>query len=268
MSLSSKISSKIKSNISKISSHKYKNIIIITLILAIIVILYLIITTFFLDKKPNNANRKEPFESLIINNNTYSVFNPPENKRRVSTHWDLNINKPGKTDCSIAKNTPNGYPKQGFYDDNEKATCWPGYDHISSMLDTKQGWTAVNTSQLDTAKKNNVLQTTEWLQMDLDSVISVVGIVTQGRGLGINNTGSGNQMVLSYTVQYSNDNKTWIPVDNNNVFFGNTVALSSANPNDKRGIPFSKPISAQYIRIFPQSYNGDITMRAGVLVHS
>ena len=69
MSLSSKISTNIKSNISKLSSHKYKNILLIILIIVIIVILYLIITTFVL-KNTKNEIKKEGFDALTINNNS------------------------------------------------------------------------------------------------------------------------------------------------------------------------------------------------------
>jgi hypothetical protein len=255
MSLSSKISSSISSKISKLSSHKYKNIILIILILAILVILYLIISTFFLDNTTNNANRKEPFDSITVNSTVYSIFNPLEKDRQVSSHWDLNKNPSIKKDCTVANNPPKGYPTKGFYSNDEKAICWPGYDHLSSMLDTPQGWSAVNNSTID-----NNLKDKEWVQMDLGSVMKVLGVVTQGRGLG-STTNNFGQCVTSYTVKYSNDGNNWINVDNNKSFPGNPTAGDTKKPN-----LFQQEISTQYIRIYPQTYTNHISMRVAVLV--
>ena len=266
MTKNSKINSKINSNISKLSFRKSKNIIIISLIIIIIVIVYLIITTFVLD------NRKDPFDALNINNTYYSIINPPEDKRRVSSHWDLNINpspnaNPPKTNCSIAKNPPIGSPEKGYYDSNNPPRCWPGYDHISSMLDTLQGWSAFDNSAID----NNSVDK-EWLQMDLDSIMTVSGVVTQGRGPGIGrnlyDNSFTNQSVIKYTVKYSSNGKDWNDVDNGNMFDGNTnkVYNSYINQNDKIGSMFNKAISARYIRIYPQKYITHTSMRAAVLV--
>lgn len=55
----------------------------------------------------------------------------------------------------------------------------------------------------------------EWFQMDLGTVAHVAGVVTQGRQ-------DSWQWVTSYTVQASNDLKTWIAVDGGKTFTANT----------------------------------------------
>ena len=276
--IKSKISSKINSKISKLSSHKYKNIILIILIIAIIIILYLIITTFFTNKKSNHAIMKESFESLTINSKTYNIINPPEYMRQVSSHWDLNSEKcrtktyngvPGgipKLEDYLGPGKPpfSGYPKKGYYDNQkpESLPCHPGFDCISSMLDTAEGWHAFNNDSLD-PKKNTNKELREWLQMDLGKVMNVAGVVTQARGPGLNGLGGYGQLVTAYRVKYSNDAITWTPVDNNDFsFLGNS---SKDNIKKKIGREFLKPISARYIRIYPEAFEGHISMRAGLL---
>ena len=207
---------------------------------------------------------KEKFESVNINNKTYYILNPPESSRRVSDHHD-------QTNTSI----PSNYPPNGYYDQINIPKAFPGiYDHISSMLDTLQGWSAKNNDNINLGLK--------WLQMDLGSPMVVNGVVTQGRGPGLGqklnalNNPFVNQSVTSYQVSYSNDATTWEPVDkdangNGAVFQGNTPAVynSSANQNTKISNVFANPVTARYIRIIPKSYklpDGYTTMRAGVLI--
>ena len=278
-------SSKINSNISTLSSRRSKNVIIISLMIIIIVIVYLIITTFYVD------NRRDPFDSLNVNNTYYSILNPPEKDRRVSSHWDLNnpicrTNTYDGVRGAIPKDylSPDkppftGYPEKGYYDDQTPASlkCYPSYDCISSMLDTAEGWHAfVN----DSIRNNSPYK--EWLQLDLGSVMTVSGVVTQSRGLGLPRSGNySNQMVSKYTVKYSIDippnpitptwyPSTWIPVDNNNIFNGNILDNiknnTNSNPNKKEKNVFNTPVSARYIRIYPQEYFNHISMRAGLLI--
>ena len=97
--------------------------------------------------------------------------------------------------------------------------------------------------------------------MDLESVKKVVGVVTQGRGSGLNNNLG--QFVSSYKVQYSNDKNTWNIVNNinNNIFEGN----NSASDTKKSNI-FLNPITARYIRIYPQTFTNHISMRVALLI--
>ena len=218
MSLSSKISTNIKSNISKLSSHKYKNIFLIILIIVIIVILYLIITTFVL-KNTKNEIKKEGFDALTIKNNSYTIINPPDSSRKVSSMWDSNHNK--------------------------------------SMLDSPQAWSV--------GRSENKKEGGSWLQMDLGSVMNVLGVVTQGR-LGYKQT------VVSYKVKYfnkadlspPNDDKEWMDIDNNRTFSGN----NSSDRLKKIGNLFVNPIKTQYIRIYPIEFVNHISMRAAVLTQA
>jgi len=284
MTKSSKISSKINSNISKLSSHKYKDVIIIILIIVIIVILYLIISTCVLDK---NTNGKDPFDALSIDNTYYSILNPPESSRRVSSHFDLqNAACRTKSYNGVLGSIPSdylspdkppftGYPEKGYYDNQNPETlkCIPGYDCISSMLDTPEGWHAFNNESILNKSVNK-----EWLQMDLGSIMTVSGVITQARGLGFKNNQNFSQIVTKYTVQCSSDTppsepppekwypSKWTKVDKDNVFDGNIAADSIKNPNKKVGKLFAQPIQARFIRIYPQAYTGHISMRAAVLI--
>lgn len=243
--LSSKINSKINSNISKFSSYKYKNVIITTLIIILIFILYLIISIFFVD------NKKDPFDALNINNTYYSILNPPENMRQVSTHYDTT-----HPNCKIIPGVfPRGKPEKGYYEDNKNNCYGPAGDHLSSMLDTPQGWSAPNNTAID----NNLEK--EWVEMNLGSVMSVAGVVTQSRGNGLPGAGNAsNQMVSEYQVQWSTDKNKWENVDNSKKFTGNTVS------NKKVGNVFSIPVLAQYIRILPTKYISWTSLRAAVLI--
>ena len=71
--------------------------------------------------------------------------------------------------------------------------------------------------------------------------------------------------VTSYTVIYSTDYIDWFPVDDNNIFTGNTTKTSATYTDDKIGNLFVTPVLAQYIRIIPESFNGWIAMRAALL---
>lgn len=196
-----------------------------------------------------NSNNSK---SIQVNNTTYTISNPPESNRRVSDHHDQN-------NTSITN-----YPPNGYYD-TTSPTISSGVDHLSSMLDTLQGWSA----------KNNDNLTSKWLQIDLGSTVTVAGIVTQGRGPGLGRelhdpSVFGSQSVTSYSVIYSLNNMDWSRVDNGSTFKGNTpenpvVYSIGAQNNTKIGNFFANPVSMRYIRIIPHAYVGYTTMRVGLL---
>ena len=201
---------------------------------------------------------KEKFETLSVSNTTYYIFNPPESSRRVSDNYDQ------------LKDSQD--PINGYYDKDNHPPGYPNnlLDSISSMLDTLQGWTA----------KNNENINNKWLQIDLGSLINVVGIVTQGRGPGIKkklndlNT-FGGESVTSYKVIYTDKNTPtdWKLVDNGKVFIGNTnenppVYTNALQNNKKIGNVFTEQIQARYIRIIPVSSYKFVSMRAGILVET
>ncbi|XP_020891874.2 EGF-like repeat and discoidin I-like domain-containing protein 3 [Exaiptasia diaphana] len=88
----------------------------------------------------------------------------------------------------------------------------------------------------------------EWLQVDLGKKTRVQGVATQGRY-------KDNQWVKSYTLQYSNNGKTFKKYQGGKVFKGNsdwhTVVKHNLNP----------PIYARYIRVVVKTWYGWVSMR-------
>ena len=70
-----------------------------------------------------------------------------------------------------------------------------------------------------------------------------------------------NHYVKSYKVQVSTDNSVWYNVDSGKVFTANT-----ADNNVKVENKFEFPVSARYVRIVVQTWNGHLSMRAAVLL--
>ena len=88
----------------------------------------------------------------------------------------------------------------------------------------------------------------DWFQVDLGKVTKVQGVATQGRY-------DGNQWVKSYTLQYSNNGKSFKNYQGGKVFKGNkdrhTVVKHNLNP----------PIAARYIRVVEKTSYGWPCMR-------
>ena len=111
-----------------------------------------------------------------------------------------------------------------------------GIGHARSMLDSSQAWSALE----NTAG--------QWMRLDAGSALLVYGVRVQGR----DNHG---QRVTAFTVQHGTDDSTWSDVDGGAAFTdasGNLDAL------------FATPVMAQYIRITVVSWQGHISMRAGL----
>ena len=92
----------------------------------------------------------------------------------------------------------------------------------------------------------------DWMMIDLGSTTTIRGVVTQGRG-------DVAHWVKEYTVQVSTDNATFTDVDGGATFTGNTDHLSRVANT------FAATVQARYVKIFPQTWQGRIAMRAGVL---
>jgi len=116
----------------------------------------------------------------------------------------------------------------------------PGHGHAQSMLDSPQAWTA--------ARK----YVGEWMQIDLGAVYSVVGVIVQGRSEGVE------EWVSRLRVEYGSNSIR--PDGIVGEFQGNTDA------NSRVEVSFNTPISSRYIRLSPLEWEGQISMRAGVMV--
>lgn len=109
----------------------------------------------------------------------------------------------------------------------------------NSMIDSSGGWCS---------GANNVGQ---WIQLDNGKLGSISGVITQGRK-------DAPQWVSSYKVKYKDESGSWWDIDGK-IFPGNT------DRNTKVTTTFSKPVRARYIRIYPQEWNGHISMRADII---
>ena len=114
---------------------------------------------------------------------------------------------------------------------------------IESMLDS-----GVSTKSW----RSKTATANQWVQIDLGAVKSVLGVVTQGHL-------QSNYWVKSYTVSTSTAGDTWLPVNNAGHFNGNTDKGSRVRNN------FAL-VAARYVRIYAQTWQTIIVMRAGVVV--
>ncbi|XP_071850679.1 uncharacterized protein [Apostichopus japonicus] len=95
----------------------------------------------------------------------------------------------------------------------------------------------------------------QWFQVDMEEVTVFGGVVTQG-------SADEPYWVETYKVAYSNDSSTWTYIKDEDgsdrVFTGNS------NQNSRQWRAFDD-VYARYIRILPQSWNGEIALRVEVL---
>ena len=118
-----------------------------------------------------------------------------------------------------------------------------GTGHGRGRLDSEQAWSA----------KNNVIG--EWYQINYDRVAMISGISIQTRNTGIHDK----QRVESFKVKAKGMSGTWEDVDGGKIYTGNT---SGTQVN----VFFDTPVEARYIRIYPQTWNSHMSLRAGIYV--
>ncbi|XP_035673293.1 uncharacterized protein LOC118413830 [Branchiostoma floridae] len=104
---------------------------------------------------------------------------------------------------------------------------------------------------------NGPLNTNQWLQVDVGAETTVAGVITQGR------PGSSNQWVTSYKLRFSRDGVTWSTyldkLGRERVFPGN-----SDQDTEVRHL-LDLPVTARYVRFWPQTWNSHLSMRVEVL---
>ena len=105
-----------------------------------------------------------------------------------------------------------------------------------SMIDSAGGW----------CSQHNTVG--HWIQLDNGKIGSISGVITQGRK-------DADQWVKSFKVKYKDESGSWWDIDGK-TFPGNS------DRNTKVTTTFSKPVRARYIRIYPQTWNGHMSMRA------
>ncbi|XP_070618121.1 lactadherin isoform X1 [Erythrolamprus reginae] len=127
-----------------------------------------------------------------------------------------------------------------------KMTWHPHYARLDNT-GKSNAWTALT-------KKEG-----EWLQVDLQKLKKVTGIITQGaRDFGHI------QYVAAYKVAYSNDGKTWTFYQDNKT---NKIKIFQGNHdnNSHKKNMFDPPFFARFIRVFPEAWHNRITLRMELL---
>tara|TARA_R110001599_G_scaffold254277_1_gene454497 strand:- start:20 stop:1126 length:1107 start_codon:yes stop_codon:yes gene_type:complete len=109
----------------------------------------------------------------------------------------------------------------------------------NSMIDSPGGWCATGNAM------------GSWIQLDNGKIGSISGVITQGRK-------NADQWVKSFKVKYKDESGSWWDVDGK-TFPGNT------NRNSKVTTTFSKPVRTRYIRIYPQTFHGHVSMRVDMI---
>lgn len=107
-------------------------------------------------------------------------------------------------------------------------------------LDSEQSWSGKNTVG-------------EWYQIDNIRVAIISGIAIKGRK-------DYSQWVKTFKVKVKGVSGTWVDVDDGKEFTGNTDRDTQVN------VFFDTPVEARYIRIYPQTWNGHMSMRADIYV--
>jgi len=125
-----------------------------------------------------------------------------------------------------------------------------GTGHARSMLYSPQSWTPQSTIK------------GEYMTIDLEENKIVIGIITQGRQ-------NKKQYVKTYKVSTSIDgiNYNFITQTGTSTIklYGKTFVGNTDQSTEKLN-EFNTPIQARYIRYYPETWYGSMSMRAGVIV--
>ena len=128
------------------------------------------------------------------------------------------------------------------------ATCWTGC--VGGNHESWRGRLFNNgPGVLCWASGDNIIGS-NYLQFDLGSILPINGVATQGRG-------DFSQFVQTYTVEYSSDGTNWLSVPG--TFTGNS------DQNTVVSNLFAQAVKGRYVRIFPQSFSGHMSMRAEII---
>jgi hypothetical protein len=100
----------------------------------------------------------------------------------------------------------------------------------------------------------------QWYQMDNGKIAEIVGVAIKGRQSGADQSW-GPQFVKTFKVKYY-DAGTWKDVDGGAIFTGNTDHTTQVEAK------FATPVKTRYIRIYPETYNKHMSLRAGLITNS
>jgi len=68
------------------------------------------------------------------------------------------------------------------------------------------------------------------------------------------------QWVKTFKVQYKGTSETWVDVDGGKIYTGNT------DKDTRVDVIFDTPVEGRYVRIYPQTWNSHMSMRADIIV--
>jgi len=128
----------------------------------------------------------------------------------------------------------------------------PGSNYNRSMLDSSQSW------------HPDISNNAQYMTIDLDTIKTVIGGITQGRA-------NYDQWVTSYKVSVSTDNITYLYITTTGTTTDASLAQTftgNTDRNTKVENLFNSPIQARYVRYHPMTWYARVTMRAGVLISS
>jgi hypothetical protein len=116
-------------------------------------------------------------------------------------------------------------------------------NHMKGRLDDPQAWISEE-SKVGT-----------WYQMDNGKIAEISGVAIKGR------LDCCDQWVLTFKVKYMGSDGIWKDVDGGKGYTGNTDRDTQVN------VDFTTPVTARYIRIYPQTWNNHISLRAGLITN-
>ena len=138
---------------------------------------------------------------------------------------------------SVLKDTPETSRSASLLYNNEPI----GTGHSRGRLDSEQAWSA---------KHNTVGQ---WYQIDNGVVDTITGIAIKGRN-------DVDQWVKTFKVKVKGTSETWVDVDGGKIYTGNT------DRNTQIDVIFDTPVEGRYVRIYPQTWNSYMSLRADIIV--
>jgi hypothetical protein len=137
----------------------------------------------------------------------------------------------------VLKDTPETSRSASSIHNNEPI----GTGHGRGRLDSEQAWSS---------QHNTVGQ---WYQIDNGVVGTIMGIAIKGRK-------DYPQWVKTFKVQYKGTSETWVDVDGGKIYTGNT------DKDTRVDVIFDTPVEGRYVRIYPQTWNGHMSMQADIIV--
>ena len=117
----------------------------------------------------------------------------------------------------------------------------PGRGLGRGRLNSKQAWCAASSSK------------GQYMEIDIGFLQNITGFVTQGRR-------DADEWVTSFTVKASQDGSTWTDVGCGTEFEANVDRATKVKSY------LHRPMVAQYLRIYPESWSGGMCMRMGFIL--